>query len=108
MQVEYVDNVIQVTAHRQGSAASGGNVVPTDSIRAHGARVAVVTGLEPDEPVFVLRARDALALNVVAQYSMLTTEAGLFSADRREGLHATLSALVDWRNQHAERVRDPD
>jgi hypothetical protein len=71
-----------------------------------GARVAVVTGLMEGEPVFFLRARDALALPVVMQY--LDSYARLFAADRVTQLEEDVDEWIAWRREHAADVRDPD
>lgn len=69
---------------------------------------AVITGLEPDEPIFVVRARDALALGFVTQYAAQAAIGGLFDAERSESLAADVQRIVEWRRAHVERVRDPD
>ena len=69
-------------------------------------RTAIVTGLMPDEPVFFLRARDALALPVVMQY--LDSYARLFEADRVTQLEEDVDDWIVWRRAHAADVRDPD
>lgn len=71
-------------------------------------RLALISGLEPDEPVFVVRARDALALGFVTQYAAQAAIGGLFDAERSEALAAEIQRIVEWRRAHVERVRDPD
>jgi len=68
----------------------------------------LVAGLERDEPVFVVRARDALALTFLTQYAATTREAGLFGLARTEQLALDIAAFTAWRRAHSERVRDPD
>lgn len=69
---------------------------------------AQVSGLEDGEPIFPLRARDALALGLLSQYRMMTSQADLFDASRDAELGEAISAFVAWRRTHAELVRDPD
>lgn len=70
----------------------------------YGRRAVLVTGLERDEPVFVLRGRDAIAMALLNQYRTMTE--GLFDGDRALQLEADVQAFIDWRRAHL--VRDPD
>lgn len=69
-------------------------------------RAAVVTGLRPDEPVFVLRAQDAIAMSLLNQYRTQTE--GLFEDERALALEADIQKWIDWRRANRELVKDPD
>lgn len=68
----------------------------------------IVTGLEPGEPVFVIRARDTLGLPMVALYAGMADQGELFDAERRAGLRATIQEMIGWRRANMALVRDPD
>lgn len=70
--------------------------------------IALVTGLEVDEPIFVLRARDALALGFLVQYRSMAAFGELFDQPRSDSLARDVEAFVKWRRAHVDRVRDPD
>ena len=69
---------------------------------------AVVSGLDPGEPVFVLRGRDALAYPTINLYRQMVD--GLFDADRDRGLMATqaLFAAYARRSSNGQQLRFPD
>jgi hypothetical protein len=69
-------------------------VQPTDSEGQ-----TVVTGLLPGEPVFVLRARDAVALPLINLYRQMTD--GLFDADRDRGLMVTQAEFTAFARRHS-------
>lgn len=71
-----------------------------------GERVAVVTGLEPGELVFVLRSRDSLAVETIDHWYALAAPG--FDDARRTGWQADRDAFVRWQFDHAEAVRAPD
>ncbi len=97
MEVEYLEAGDRVQAFIEALGAAD---EPLET------RVAVVTGLLPGEPVFFLRARDALSLPVVMQY--LDSYARLFEADRVTQLEEDVDEWIAWRREHAVDVRDPD
>ena len=67
----------------------------------------IVTGLEVNEPIFAVRARDAAALPAVNAYSMLTE--GLFGDERANSLEADRNEIIEWRRgPGAATLRDPD
>lgn len=67
---------------------------------------ALTTGLLDGEPVFVLRAKDATTLAVLNLYRVMTE--GLFEDDRAFSLEADIQAVIDWRFQNQDKLRDPD
>lgn len=69
-------------------------------------RTATIRGLLPDEPVFVLRAKDANTLAIVNLYRALT--AGGFEGPRATSLDADIDAIREWRRKHERDIRDPD
>lgn len=68
----------------------------------------LVTGLLEGEPVFVLRARDAIAMAVLNLYR--SASEGLFDQERALSLEADVQAFIDWRQSPAGQaaLRDPD
>ncbi len=73
--------------------------------RTEGA-VAVVDGLEPGEPIFVLRAKDASAVAFASLYR--ESAFALFDDERMQHLIDTIEAMVEWRRQNRSLVRDAD
>lgn len=73
---------------------------------AEGERAAMVTGLLPGEPVFVLRARDTFTSDIIREW-LKRAEYGL-SPERVEGVYADLGEIIRWRQEHRAAVRDPD
>lgn len=71
-----------------------------------GTRNALVTGLEPGEPVFVFRARDAFALPLIIAYARSVEP--LFGEARFEQLSRDIQAVADWRRENQALLRDPD
>lgn len=69
-------------------------------------RVVMVTGLRPGEPVFVLRAQDAIAMSLLNQYRTQTE--GLFEDERALALEEDIQKWIDWRRANRELVRDHD
>jgi hypothetical protein len=69
-------------------------------------RTATTRGLLPDEPVFVIRAKDANALALVNLYRTLTQ--GDFEGPRAASLDADIDAIREWRRRHERDIRDPD
>lgn len=64
----------------------------------------LVTGLEVDEPVFVLRARDAATLSMVAAYRAM--QLPNFDTERLASLDALQRRIREWRREHP--IRDAD
>lgn len=56
--------------------------------------------------MFVLRARDALAVAVVNHYRVVSE--GLFNTERSLELEADIQKMIDWRHEHVDLLRDPD
>jgi hypothetical protein len=72
-----------------------------------GSREAVVTGLKPGEPIFVLRAQDALALATINLWREMAY--GLLDDERAESVEVDLHAFIEWRRGLGrEFVKDPD
>lgn len=66
--------------------------------------VNTVTGEEipKDEPVFILRAKDAHALTVLMQYSARCTE-----EQQRTDMAELMGSFVKWRMKHDNKVKEP-
>lgn len=60
---------------------------------------ALVSGLQPGEPVFVLRGRDALAYPTINLYRQMVD--GLFNADRDRDLMVTQAEFADYARRHS-------
>ncbi|MGW4127935.1 hypothetical protein [Amycolatopsis japonica] len=56
-----------------------------------------------DEPVFVLRAQDALTPEVLAEYRRLCAVAGS-PAKHLEGIDAAAHAVIEWQQGHHTQV----
>lgn len=66
-----------------------------------------ITGIPDDEPVFILRARDALALDTITAYAKACEAVG--TDDRHVmGVEASHAQFVAWRDANAELVKLPD
>jgi hypothetical protein len=59
-------------------------------------RLAVVSGLRPGEPIFVLRAQDALALATINLWREMAY--GLLDQARADAVEADLQAFIEWRH----------
>lgn len=59
-----------------------------------------------DEPVFVLRARDVLAIALLASYYDLSMEQGCNSY-HMDMLRRTTEAFVQFASDHPERMKQP-
>lgn len=68
----------------------------------------LISGLERDEPVFVIRARDAFALPLLALYSTMIAQGDLFDWTRSNALQTDVQRFAEWRRANAASVRDPD
>ena len=69
-------------------------------------RVLVLDGLEPDETVLVLRARDPFALAAANLYRMMTE--GVFGGEKADDLERAIDRMVAWREGHRLLLKDPD
>jgi hypothetical protein len=64
------------------------------------------TPIPADEPVFVIRAQDAYALDAVAAYRRLVD--GVVGADMILDLDRHAAAIMVWRQAHPDRIKVPD
>lgn len=60
-----------------------------------------------DEPVFILRAQDALSVPALARYHVLAVESGLPQAFT-DGLNGVIDTFVEWQNERPDSVSMPD
>lgn len=65
----------------------------------------LVSGLEPGEPIFVLRARDAVALPMLNLYRHMTD--GMFDSARSDAL-SRLRREFQTFAEHSSQLRFPD
>lgn len=66
----------------------------------------LITELEPDEPVFVLRARDPFAIAAMNHYRVVTE--GVFSGEKADDLERAADRMIAWREDHRPLLQDPD
>lgn len=66
----------------------------------------VLSRLDPEEPIFVLRARDALAPQAVQAWIKLAWEF-IDNAKRKEAADL-LSKMKEWQTKNPDRVKYPD
>lgn len=71
-----------------------------------GARVAIVTGLREDEPVFVFRAQDALSVGTVSLWREMAWQS--LTPERLAEVDADIAKFIEWRHENQEHVKDPD
>lgn len=71
-----------------------------------GGRTAVVTGLRDDEPVFVLRAQDAMSVGAISLWREMTWQA--LSTERLAQVDADIALFLEWRHENQAFVKDPD
>ncbi len=62
-----------------------------------------IPGIGDDEPVFVLRGRDSLALSTLEDYTLKAEEAGVGS-EILDGLDAVSEAVFDWQQKNGQRL----
>lgn len=62
---------------------------------------------ESEEPVFILRAQDGLAVPAIARYHVLAMEAEL-PAEFIQGVAEVQQTFMNWQRENPERVRKPD
>lgn len=65
------------------------------------------TPIGDDEPVFVLRARDAMAIPVLDAYAQLCSAHGSPS-EHLQSVLQTHNAFRDWQDAHPGDVKQPD
>lgn len=66
----------------------------------------VISGLEPDEQIFVLRAKDTLALATLNLYRSMSE--GLFETAKAEDLERLIDRFIAWRHGNRALIKDPD
>ena len=71
-----------------------------------GDHAAIVTGLEDDEPIFVLRARDGLAMGAMALWREMAY--AQLSDERLESVRVDIDRCFEWRRTHPHLLKDAD
>lgn len=61
--------------------------------------------IPPEEPVFLLRAQDALAVQTLAAYFDLTQDAGCTDEFAAE-IAGTRAAFIEWQRTHGIKIPD--
>jgi hypothetical protein len=62
---------------------------------------------ESEEPVFIIRAQDALAVPAIARYQSLAIEAEL-PMEFINALNEVIANFAEWQTDNAEVVKKPD
>jgi hypothetical protein len=60
-----------------------------------------------DEPVFVIRGKDLLAIKVVRKWIAEAFKAGV-NLEKMEAVQLHLQAIIDFQRDHPERCKIPD
>jgi hypothetical protein len=66
-----------------------------------------ISGIPDDEPVFILRAQDQLALSTITYYSETASRLNC-PGEFAEGLDRVHSEFHSWQLKNKERVKMPD
>lgn len=61
-----------------------------------------------DEPLFLLRAQDALGVKTVNDWAAHAMNSGQVSGEKVNGAMNVGMAMGDWQRAHPERVKMPD
>lgn len=77
--------------------------VAYDESAEGGERIAYVTGLRPDEPIFVLRAQDAAALPAIALWHQMAAGLG---GDKVALVERDVEVFLAWRRGNT--IKDAD
>lgn len=72
----------------------------------NGGAHALLAKLAEDEPVFVIRAQDILAPQILAMYAELARKVGL--PDHAQEVEARAVQMMQWQARNAKRVKRPD
>lgn len=72
----------------------------------NGAAHVLLSKLNPDEPVFVLRAQDILSPQALAMYAELARKVGL--PEHAQQVEARAVQFMQWQARHAKLVKSPD
>jgi hypothetical protein len=75
--------------------------------RKHGRVTTERKEVPDDEPVFVIRAADALACPLLSAYYNLCGENGA-AAEHTASVEAEYTRFADWQEAHPDRVKVPD
>jgi hypothetical protein len=64
-------------------------------------------GIPLSEPVFLIRAQDALACPAISAYYQLCVKKGA-AQEHLSGVEQAYNAFADWQEAHADQVKTPD
>ena len=67
----------------------------------------ILDSVDPDEPIFVLRAKDVLSILTLKHYQGLIESYAPHEA-QSEAMNQTLRAFREWQSQNPTKVRLPD
>lgn len=68
--------------------------------------ITIIRNLDDDEPVFVLRGNDILAIPFMRQYQMFTEDQ--FGPEKGQSLELLIDTMRDYQQHHSDRVKFPD
>lgn len=70
-------------------------------------KIRELVGAAEDEPLFIIRGQDVLAIPAIARYQGLAMEAEL-GEDFINGLNNSVALFATWQTDNPEAVRKPD
>lgn len=79
---------------------------PPPPVDVNGGAHELLARLNPDEPVFVIRAQDILAPQALAAYAALARKLGL--SQHAQEVEARAVQMLAWQSAHAGLVKAPD
>jgi hypothetical protein len=63
-------------------------------------------GVDDPMPVFVIKAKDDLAIHAIREYHDLCVERGL--DDQANEVEAAIDEMIEWRDRHEDEIKPPD
>lgn len=66
-----------------------------------------VEKIPDDEPIFIIRAQDAAAIDALINYGRVAEVAGA-TIEFVTGVNQVINDFESWRGRHADRVKTPD
>lgn len=61
-----------------------------------------------DEPIFIIRARDVLAVDTLVEYRRLALRNGKVDSDHLQAINKRLIDFLRFANEHPDRMKVPD
>lgn len=76
--------------------------------RLSGKAGGILQTLLPDEPVFIIRGKDILALMAIHHYTSLIEMYTPYDQDQLQGMAAVAERFRQWQRAHPESIKLPD